>query len=135
MVANSPIVINDKELTLFGIKGLVCDKKWIMNVPFGVNPEPASPLIESCIHSNYETEKYDRIKHIQVSPNVGVCLYLEDRVTKAMLKDADVSTEGVVVLKQIPFNIPSIGTRTYDVNVVKNSECAFSIIDTDGNVV
>lgn len=138
-LVNGPVTINDNnELSLYGVTGLVDGKYWIMNVAFGmrtqVDPAPASPSIEKCISRDYEAGNGEKIKYIQVSPNVGVRLYLEGRITRAMLKDADVGIEGTVVCKQVVFGTPA-GAKIYNVNIVENSEFEFATIDASGKVV
>jgi len=83
-----------KHLTLFGVKGYVNGKSWVMNVLSGVYvqvvPCPAGPDIELCIETDFDAGNGDKIDHISVNPNTGVRLYLEGRITRNALAEADV---------------------------------------------
>jgi len=129
--------LNGGVLNIFGSKGFVQGKNWVMNILFGsfveISPDPLSHDIESVINTDIASGNSDKIHHVQVSPATALCLYLEGRLVRGDIVAAE-ETENSVTFKDIKFNTIE-GDKTYDLIVIPDSEYAFATVDKNGEIV
>lgn len=125
-------------ITIFDAKGVVQGENWLTNSLLGVfvetSPAPVSPDIEDCIGNDFEAGNGKKIHHIKVSPNTAVRLFLEGKLSGDDIKRADVSSDILIIFRDIPFKTPG-GDCAFNLHVDPHLSHAFATIDVDGNVV
>lgn len=103
-------------VTIFGVKGLIKDKKWAFDVLWDtkdtkdgydymfieVPPCPVSQSIEEIIKNDTAAGRDHLIDHILVCASVAVRLFLEGRIRKVDLMSAT-DENGVITIDHVEF--------------------------------
>lgn len=133
----SNLTLDGNMLDIFGAKGYSEGSKWVANVFCGafveVDPEPASPDIESVINTDIANGKGDKIHRLLVNPNTALRLFLEGKITRADIDKAEFDQESITI-PGIKF-ATSGGEKVLPVMVMADPGWKFATIDLDGNVV
>jgi len=82
-----------KILSVFGHKGYVSKEKWVVNflcdAYVKISPFPSSPEIEDIINIDIAGGNSKKIKHIKINPKVALFLYLEGKLTRQDIENAE----------------------------------------------
>lgn len=100
MKAN-PVSFQGKMVSVMGLRGLISDGSYTIDINFGSNEEPSyvlvqcdqpekpiSQKIEELILADKADGKEAQIDHVLISNRYAVLLYMEGRLTREMLESA-----------------------------------------------
>lgn len=137
-VGSNMTLESGRVITIFDAKGAVQDGSWLVNVLSGLlvetSPAPVSPDIENCIENDFAAGNSEKIHHIQANPKTAVSLFLEGKLSRNDIKNADVSADTRIIFRNVSFKTPG-GDRAFDLHVESALSHAFATIDADGNIV
>ncbi len=120
---------------LFGAKGCIRDGKWFMNVALGafqeVDRNPVEPQLIDLINTDIADGNFEKIYCVQVSPNFGVCLFLEGFIATEMMERSR-SFGGTIIFESV-----KIGNWENPFILIVNpkSEHTCCTMDASGNIV
>ncbi len=139
IVKGKNLIFNGSKITLFGTSGANLQSgNWAVESGFGslmieVKPSPVSPKIQELVNEDMKAKRGDQIACIQVSPNIGVCLFLEGTVTRQHLESAS-EENGTIVFTDVPLNTME-GQKNFRVVVSPKTEHQMATLDAAGNIV
>ncbi len=136
-IENGGLKLDGGTISLFGVTGFIHGDSWVMNVAFGMNvevdPDPASPNVSKVINFDIEDGNFEKIDHVMVNSNIGVCLYLEGKISNEQVAEAYVDDDAIIFY-DVAFDT-SKEVKYFNVVVSKNTKHSYATIDKNGKVV
>ena len=137
------VLFQGKMVSIMGLRGLINDGNWTVDINFGSNKKPSymlvecdkpeSPIsekIEQLILNDRAADKEALIDHVLISNRYAVLLYLEGRLTREMLESAQVDGDDLVIGLYLAGAMRKVVVRS---ELKAEYHCA--TIDANGNVV
>lgn len=135
-VGNGTFAFDGTVLHLFGQRACVANGKWHfvneMHILIEEEPNPVSPRIEEVLNQDIADCKWDRVAYLLVNPVVALKLFLEGKIMRRHIENAEAS-ELAVIFQEVSFDTIE-GKKNLAV-VVTRTNTRFATMDEKGEVV